>query len=184
MIRVSSGTARHLKLKTPDTPEFRAVQEVAKQAVFNIIGKDIINKICLDLFAGSGNIGIEALSRGAKYCDFVDKDKRATRVIEENLEKTGFSDRGEVIRSDSIKYVANTPEKYDFVFSDPYYNDTSHIFLFKNMQEVLQEHGLIIFFHGGKLDLEKTIENTRLHIIDSRKFGRSFFSIVEHLPLS
>ncbi|MBN1162656.1 16S rRNA (guanine(966)-N(2))-methyltransferase RsmD [Patescibacteria group bacterium] len=181
MIRISSGKAKNIQLNTPNIPGYRGVQEVAKQALFNILEDEIKDKVCLDLYAGSGNIGIEALSRGAKICDFVDENKKAVKVIEENLEKTGFSDCGEVIRSDAVKYVANTPEKYDVIFADPYYENISHIHLFKNLEEILKPDGVIAFFHSKNLDWEKTLKDTNFEIKDQRRFGISFFTLITHL---
>ena len=154
------------------------MQEVAKQAVFSILGEKIENTMCLDLFAGSGNIGLEALSRGAKHCDFVDEDTQATRTIEENIKKCGFEEQSEVFRSNAVKFVANTIEKYNIIFLDPFYDDTSHVFLMKNIEEILDENGTVIFFHGEKLDINKIIKDTELKTVDHRRFGKSYFSIL------
>ena len=85
MLRITSGTAKNKKIRVPKIQEFQAVQEVAKLAIFSMLGEKVVDATCLDLFAGSGNMGIEALSRGAKWCDFVDKNRKSTDVIKENL---------------------------------------------------------------------------------------------------
>jgi len=80
-IRIITGTAKNRKLKAPNIEDFRAVQEIAKSSLFSILGEKIKNAVCLDLFSGSGNLGIEALSRGAKRCDFVDENPKCASVI-------------------------------------------------------------------------------------------------------
>ena len=103
-LRVSSGIVKNKKLKIPEIEDFRAVQEIAKSAVFSIIGDKINGAVCLDIFAGSGNMGIEALSRGAEWCDFVDNNGISVEVIKENIINCGFLEKSEVFRRDSVKY--------------------------------------------------------------------------------
>ena len=131
--RVTSGTAKNRKLKIPDIEGIRVHKDVFKQALFNIIGEKIVNANCLDLFAGSGSAGIEALSRGAKHCDFVDHNKRAITTIQENLSTCGLQDLAQIFHSDCIKYIANIYKKYNVIFCDPFYSDLKHKFLLKNL---------------------------------------------------
>jgi 16S rRNA (guanine966-N2)-methyltransferase len=177
MLRISSGIVKNKKLKAPKTENFRAVQEVAKQAVFSIIGDKIIDAKCLDLFAGSGNLGLEALSRGAAHCTFIDENYDAIGCIRENVKKCGFEEKAEIERADAVKFAANTKEKFDIIFVDPFYENTSHIFLMKNLEEILNKEGLIVFFHGDNLDINKVMKDTSLKIITERRFGKSFFTI-------
>lgn len=179
MIRVITGLAKNKKLKIPDVEGYRAVQEIAKGALFSIIGNNIEHANCLDLFAGSGNVGIEALSRGAGHCDFVDENPKAVRIIQENIDKCGFTQIATVILRDAVKYVANTDKKYDFIFADPFYADTHHVFLMKNLEEILNKNGLIAFFHGVDLNMDKLIKDTQLKAVDTRKFGKSFFTLLQ-----
>ena len=178
MLRITTGLAKNIKLKTPSIPDFKAVQEVAKSSIFSIIGDKVINACCLDLYAGSGNLGLEAISRGAAYCDFVDKHPEAKKAILENISKCKFENKTEFLFKDSVKYVANTMKKYDLIFVDPFYERMSHIFLLKNLYEILALKGLIIFFHGENLILEDMIKDTALKIVDSRRFGKSYFSLL------
>jgi len=180
MVRIITGSAKNLKLKTPEDPKFSAVQEIAKGSLFSIIGDKIINSQCLDLFSGSGNLGLEALSRGAKHCDFVEENKKTARLIQENISKCGFDEVSEVYPKNSVKYAANTEKYYDFIFADPYYDDLHHIFLMENLEEILNPEGLIAFFHGENLDVQNAIKNTKLKITDERKFGKSYFTIITH----
>jgi 16S rRNA (guanine966-N2)-methyltransferase len=177
--RITSGTAKNKKLKTPSTEKFRAVQDVAKQALFSILGEKVVGATCLDLYAGSGNVGLEALSRGATWCAFVEQDKNTTEIIQENIRNCDFVEQAQVIRSDAVKYAANTPQKYDLIFADPFYDNITHKFLLKNLEEILNDSGLIAFFHGQDLNIDQQIEDTSLKIHTQRRFGRSYITILK-----
>jgi len=178
-IRITTGTAKNKRLKAPDIEGFRAVQEVAKSSVFSILGEKILGAVCLDLFAGSGNMGLEALSRGAEWCDFVDENYFSSKAIEENVVNCGFLEKSEVIRKESAKYVVNTEKTYDIVFLDPFYDDTTHKFLVSNLKHILNEGGVVVFFHGENLDMNTLTEDSGLNIMEERKFGKSFFTILK-----
>lgn len=177
-IRITTGIAKNKKLKAPDIEGFRAVQEVAKSSVFSILGDKVPESMCLDLFSGSGNMGLEALSRGAEWCDFVDSNYFSCEAIRENIVNCGFLEKAEVIRKEAAKYVVNTEKTYDIIFLDPFYDDTNHKFLVSNLENILNKDGLIVFFHGENLDLKSLIEGTGLNIMEERKFGKSFFTIL------
>lgn len=183
MLRIGSGIAKNKRLKVPNVEGARAVQEKARHSIFSIIGERILNSECLDLYAGSGVLGLEALSRGAKSCDFVDKDPLAVKVIIENLKNCGFDEEYScnVYRSDSIKFVANNDKKYDFIFVDPFFEDHSHKFLMKNLAEVLKTGGLIVFSHGKDLNIESLADGTDLKISTSRRFGKAYFDMVSNI---
>ena len=180
MLRISGGTAKNKKLKVPDIEGIRPVQEIVKLAIFSIIGDGIMDSACLDLYAGSGNLGLEALSRGAKWCDFVDEQWTAKKIITDNIHNCGFEDKSEVHLSDAVKYVANTSNRYDIVFVDPFYETSSHKFLVKNLDETLIEGGYIFFLHGEKLNIQKLIEETNLVLESQRKYGKSRVSVLRH----
>ncbi len=177
-IRITTGIAKNKKLKAPSIEGFRAVQEVAKSSVFSILGNKVPGSLCLDLFSGSGNMGLEALSRGAEWCDFVDSNYFSCEAIRENIVNCGFLEKAEVIRKEAAKYVVNTEKTYDIIFLDPFYDDTNHKFLVSNLENILNKDGLIVFFHGENLDLKSLIEGTGLNIMEERKFGKSFFTIL------
>lgn len=177
-LRITTGTAKNKRLKTQNIEGFRAVQEVAKSSVFSILGDKVLGAFCLDLFSGSGNMGLEALSRGAEWCDFVDSNYFSCEVIRENIVNCGFFEKSEVIRKEAAKYVVNTEKTYDLIFLDPFYDDVNHKFLVSNLENILNKDGVIIFFHGENLDLKTLIEGTGLNIMEERKFGKSFFTIL------
>ncbi len=122
-MRIIAGTARSLPLKTVDGPDTRPTTDRIKETLFNIIAPEVADAVFLDLFAGSGAIGLEAVSRGAKRAVFVDNNKKAVSVIRENIHFTGFDSRCEVIDRDfgaAVKTL-DGKERFDLVFLDPPY---------------------------------------------------------------
>ena len=122
-MRVIAGKARRINLVSPPGLDVRPTQDRIKETLFNILQDDIPGCRFLDLFAGSGGIGIEALSRGAAKAVFVEKDHAALRIIRENLRFTHLEDRAEVICQDAVKTASSLqPEApFDVVFMDPPY---------------------------------------------------------------
>lgn len=146
-MRVIAGSARSLRLKTLDGPDVRPTTDRIKETLFNMIHNDIYGCRFLDLFAGSGAIGIEALSRGADSCYFVDESAQAARCIEENLIFTKLKDRAVILRSDAaaaVKRLTNSDLQFDIVFMDPPYNTGAEVKVF----EALSDSGII---HGESL---------------------------------
>lgn len=124
-MRVIAGEKRHLLLKTLDSLDIRPTTDKIKETLFNIIQWDIPDARFLDLFAGSGAIGIEALSRGAKDATFIDNNSKAIKVIEENVNHTGLSDRSKIIKGDCNDIIDTKLKgyKYDIIFIDPPYEE-------------------------------------------------------------
>jgi 16S rRNA (guanine(966)-N(2))-methyltransferase RsmD len=179
MLRITTGTAKNKRLKTPDIEGFRGVQEKAKLSLFSILGDKIEGAVCLDLFAGSGNLGIEALSRGASWCDFVDVNSKCTDVIEENLHNCGFLEISQVFRKSAVKYLTLCDTLYDVIFTDPFYSNTSQNHMFKIIETTLKEGGKIIYFHANTFNPEGLLSNTSFKITDRRRFGESIFDLIE-----
>ena len=122
-MRIITGRARGIKLNTLEGENTRPTSERAKEAVFSMIQFDIEGREVLDLFAGSGQMGLEAVSRGAAMATFVDKSKEAAAVIAKNIEKTKLSDACRLFGSDVNDFIRVTrgKKKYDVVFIDPPY---------------------------------------------------------------
>ena len=122
-MRVITGSARGRKLKTLEGGDIvRPTTDRVKEAMFSIIQFDLPDADVLDLFAGSGQLGIEALSRGAKSCTFVDKNSEAFETVKDNLFTTKLADRATVLNADSVTFIRNSKNKYDIVILDPPYN--------------------------------------------------------------
>jgi 16S rRNA (guanine966-N2)-methyltransferase len=123
-LRVSGGEARGRRLKAPRN--IRPTQGMVKQALFNMIGPRVEGARVLDLFAGSGAIGIEALSRGAASVTFVDQEPRGLAILRPNLDALGFKDRAHVVRGDVVRWVEASRDAVraaDLIFLDPPYGD-------------------------------------------------------------
>ncbi len=119
-MRVITGLARGRKLKTPDSYDIRPTTDKVKEAMFNIVQFNVDGARVLDLFAGTGQLGIEALSRGAAECVFVDKSPEAIRIVGENLRATGLERRASIVRMDSIAYL-DRARGFDLALLDPPY---------------------------------------------------------------
>lgn len=145
-MRVITGTARGRRLHELKGSETRPTTDRVKEGIFNIIQFDIEGRRVLDLFGGTGQLGIECLSRGAGQATFVDARTEATRLIRENLELTGLSDRARVLTADYATVLSGAGEKYDLIFLDPPYQ-TKLLERSLNMIsqfDILREHGIII----------------------------------------
>ena len=136
-MRVIAGSARSLLLKTKKGSNTRPTTDKIKETLFNMISADIYDAFVLDLFAGSGAIGIEALSRGAYKAVFIEKDREALRYIKENLKHTRLDDRALVISADVFKALENlsVERAFDVVFIDPPYNKEFEVKVLKVLEK-------------------------------------------------
>lgn len=119
-VRIIGGTWRGRKLHFPDAPGLRPTPDRVRETVFNWLQGETAGRRCLDLFAGSGALGLEALSRGASEVVFVESDARAARAVAETLQVLDCA-RGKVVRTDASTFLAGPPEPFDLVFLDPPY---------------------------------------------------------------
>ena len=145
-MRVITGKARGVILKTPDGMATRPTTDRVKEAMFSIIQFEIPTARVLDLFGGTGQLGIEALSREAKSAVFVDEREDACRLIRENLRRTKLESYGRVVRSDYMAYLKSCREKFDIIFLDPPY---AEVFLENSLKmiteiDILQSGGIIV----------------------------------------
>ena len=145
-MRVISGKAKGVVLKTPQGMHTRPTTVRVKEALFSIIHFDLPAANVLDLFAGTGQLGIEALSRDAKSAVFVDEREDACRLVRENLKRAHLEDFGKVIRSDYLSYLKRCKEKFDIIFLDPPY---AEVFLENALKmiteiDILQSGGIIV----------------------------------------
>lgn len=120
-MRVTGGIGRGRRLKAPAGSRVRPTSDKVKQALFNILGERVVDAVFLDLYAGAGGIGIEALSRGAGRVVFVDASRDSLKVVKQNLEQTGLGDRAETVFSRAESFLDKTSEPCDIVFLDPPY---------------------------------------------------------------
>jgi len=144
-MRVITGIAGGRKLKELEGKAVRPTTDMVKEAIFNIIQFDIEGRKVLDLFAGTGQLGIEALSRGAKSAVFVDESAAAVKIIRENLENTGLSALAKLVQGDAGAFLSRC-EKFDIVFLDPPYNTGLLEKCLRKTEEfdILSEGGIIV----------------------------------------
>ena len=145
-MRVITGKARGVVLKTPDGMATRPTTDRVKEALFSIIQFDIPAAKVLDLFGGTGQLGIEALSRGAKSAVFVDEREDACRLIRENLKRTKLEQDARVVRSDYMAYLRSCKESFDIILLDPPY---AEVFLENSLKmiteiDILRTGGIIV----------------------------------------
>lgn len=145
-MRVITGTARGRRLGQLQGMDTRPTTDQVKESIFNIIQFDIEGRRVLDLFGGTGQLGIEALSRGAASCTFVDNRRDAANLIRANLKTCDLSDRARVVQGDSIGFLSTVRESYHLVFLDPPYQTNLLENALKKIAEIdmLTENGIII----------------------------------------
>lgn len=183
-MRVISGKARGTKLNSIESMTTRPTLDRVKESLFNILQENINGKEILDLFAGSGALGIEALSRNAKNVVFCDNNKQAIQMIRTNLEKTRLIDKAEIINMDYKKCIEllNTKgNKFDLIFLDPPYKDDIGIdavkLIIKN--NIINNKGIIVIetdeVNRDLKELNDAMTNKlkNIEIFDQRKYGRA-----------
>ena len=150
-MRVITGTARGRRLKTPENYDIRPTTDNVKESVFNILQFDIEGRRVLDLFAGTGQLGIECLSRGAAEAVFIDENTAAVKIVKENLKTCGFT--AAVLQQDALSYLRHCG-KFDLVFVDPPYDSG----LYESVLETI--NSVDILSDGGIILCESRRENT------------------------
>lgn len=178
-MRVITGSAKGKKLNTLEGQDVRPTTDRVKESIFSMIQFELQNKVFLDLFAGSGQMGIEALSRGAKSAYFVDESKKSIDVITANLKLTGFEKLAKVYCTKAQNFLKNGADNIDIVFLDPPYKKGI-------LQEVLpliagkmKDGGVIICENPVDEELEEIIENFKL--AKKSKYGKIKISVYRHI---
>ncbi len=169
-MRVITGIARGRRLLTLEGDDVRPTTDRTKEAMFSSIQFEIEGTRVLDLFAGSGQLGIEALSRGADSAVFVDRNRQAIEVIKKNLQSTGLAKNAVVLNTDADTFVSTTKEKFSFVFMDPPYSQGILQKLLPLAERVVSESGAIICEHP--LGEELPEELTEMKIYRSYRYGK------------
>ena len=150
-MRVITGKARGVNLKTPEGLATRPTADRVKEALFSVINFDIPGAAVLDLFGGTGQLGIEALSRGANSAVFVDESDKACALIKENLRRTKLEQQGRVVRSDYLTFLRSCKDGFDIIFLDPPY---AEVFL-ENALKCITE--IDILHSGGIIVCERPV---------------------------
>ena len=176
-MRVVAGAAKGIQLKTPDGMLTRPTADRVKEAMFSIIQFDLPGAKVLDLFGGTGQLGIEALSRGAQSATFVDAREEACRLIKENLKRARMEQSGRVVRSDYRDYLNRCQEKYDIIILDPPYIEDfieNSLNLISEI-DILQTNGIIV----TERPLDKEIPSAVAGFCRSKdyKYGKTLVAI-------
>ena len=176
-MRVISGKARGVTLKTPEGLQTRPTADRVKEALFSIIQFELPGAEVLDLFGGTGQLGIEALSRGAKRAVFVDSQLNACNLIKENLRRTKMEREGTVVRSDYLSYLDRCREKFHMIFLDPPY---AEVFLENALKKIAE---IDILHSGGIIVSERPVEKEMIWEIPGftrskdYKYGKTILTI-------
>lgn len=172
-MRVITGSARGQKLKSLEGLDIRPTTDRVKEAVFSVIQWKIPGAVVLDLFAGSGQLGIEALSRGAKKCVFVDESAKSVSVVKENLQSTGLMGQATLLKTDGVSYLNNCKSVFDIVFLDPPYHSSLLEQTLPLLSPLLSDGGVVLCEttsdnslpeKADKLSLKKTYKYGKIKI--------------------
>lgn len=165
-IRIIGGNFKGRKILVPNT-DLRPTVSIVKEAVFDILDTKIVGSVVLDLFAGSGNYGIEAFSRGAKKVDFVDKDNRSCKTIKENLKEFGL--KANVFSLDFRRFLRSWNYCYDFIFASPPYflGFENDILSYIHKYNRLKDDGLLFLQIFKKIDPDLS----NFLVLDERRYG-------------
>ena len=183
-MRIISGTARGTKLYTLEGIETRPTLDRVKESIFNIIQSEIKDSVVLDLFSGSGAIGLELLSRGAKKAILCDKSKEAIQIINKNVQKTHLQDKAEIYNMDfktAIKKLKN--QEFDIIYIDPpYVTDYVKIAIEEIVKnKLVNTNTKIIIETDDEERILKQIENINVRVVDKRKYGRATIIFLKYI---
>lgn len=172
-MRVIAGTAKRLQLKTIEGMDTRPTTDRIKETLFNMISEYLADSEFLDLFSGSGAIGIEALSRGAAHAVFVEQSKKAMQCVRDNLQFTKLNDRAELYETDVMNALSRMENRrqFDYIFMDPPYDQylEKKVLMYLNDSTLLKEDGLIIVEASLETDFSY-VSDLNFSIVKEKKY--------------
>jgi len=182
LMRIISGTSRGRRLLTPWCQSIRPTSDRVKESIFNILGEEVEGKVVLDLFAGTGNLGIEALSRGANRAIFVEKGRQALRLIQKNLLHCGMEERSEILPKDAhraIGILRQRRESFDLILMDPPYEKglIQKTLMKLKSERIYHEDSVLIIEHGRREPLPDVIWGWNL--MHQRRIGDTVISFLK-----
>ncbi len=177
-MRITGGTAKGHPLKTPKSAAVRPTTDRVREAIFSILsslGADWSR--CLDLFAGSGALGIEALSRNSTWVDFVDREPECCAIIRDNLTRTGFLQKAHVYCCSVSKALSFLASRYDVVFLDPPYTDKSAEDVIRQIavSKLIDSNSVVVISHASRNRLQEKYDG--LSLLKEKRYGDTCISI-------
>ena len=182
-MRVAGGDARGLRLQGAVVAGVRPTTERVRAAIFNILESDqVVGRRAVDLFAGTGSLGIEALSRGAAWADFVEQNARQCRPLQDNLNHTGFAGASKVHCADARRYLARQQEPFDLALLDPPYRmlDLAPVLQALAAPGVLAVDATVVLGHSSRLAAPQNIHHLRQY--DRRRYGDNGVAFYRYDP--
>lgn len=173
-VRITGGTARGLPLTEPRGLRLRPTAALVREAIFSIMG-DITDTRVLDLYAGTGALGMEALSRGAASAVFIEAEAAACQAILQSLARAGFSDRGKVVRGRLPKALSAADGQFDVILLDPPYAETDAATTVASLSPRLAPAGTIVYEHASRYNPPERPAGLRL--VDRRRYGDSAIAL-------
>lgn len=175
-IVITGGEFKGRRLVVPDNPNVRPTMGIVREALFSSLGDRVSDSRFLDLYAGFGTVGIEALSRGARSVTFVEKDKMCVDVIKKNVRELELTNRVEVFNISVERFLQITDSSYDIIYLDPpYLSDCSSIVLEILNKGVLASSGIIIW----ETSIRSNIDKGRFNIVKERRYGETLILYIE-----
>jgi 16S rRNA (guanine(966)-N(2))-methyltransferase RsmD len=180
-MRIISGVSKGRRLARPKSLIIRPTSDRVKESIFNLLGNEVEGGVVLDLFAGTGNLGIEALSRGAKKALFVEKGRQALRLIQTNLAQIGMEDRSEILPQDvnrAIGILNQRGESFDLILMDPPYEKglIQRTLLKLNSHRIYHEDSILVVEHDRREPIPEKVEGWTL--TRQRKIGDTLISFL------
>ncbi|MDL2280947.1 16S rRNA (guanine(966)-N(2))-methyltransferase RsmD [Selenomonadales bacterium OttesenSCG-928-I06] len=185
-MRIITGLFKGAKLKTLKGDNVRPTLDRVKESVFSILEnlfkvsdfEAIENKKVLDLFAGTGNLGLESLSRGADSITFVDKSTSSLNILKDNIESLKVRDHCQVVKSDAIKFIDNSADNFDLIFLDPPYNQgfVKNALNKIDKKEILNINGIIVIEHSRHEEIDFVLE--KLIVFRQERYGEVIVSFL------
>ena len=183
-MRITGGIARGQQLMVPKSGPIRPTTDKVREAIFSILAHLTTNRFRgLDLYAGTGALGIEALSRDAEWVDFVEKEPRCCAIIKKNLQKVGFSQKAHVYCCSAAKALTFLKDKYDIVFMDPPYSDPAINEMATQLaiSAIVDRESLVVISHASRVPLQDSYDG--LARIKEKRYGDTCISIYhKHIP--
>lgn len=180
IMRITGGIAKGQQLKVPKTQLVRPTTDKVRGAIFSILASLAGHwSRGLDLYAGSGALGIEALSRNAEWVDFVDQEPKCCTAIKQNLQKAGFSQKAHVYCCSVAKALTFLDNQYDVIFLDPPYSDPSINIMVAQLasSKVIGDSSLVVVSHDSRVPLQQSYDG--LSLVKERRYGDTCISIYE-----